>query len=181
MPLRRSRRGGVNWKILVIGLLPVAALIAVLQSGFGSDPRALPSMLEGRAAPRFTLERLDGGTLSLDELKGRPVVINFWATWCRPCAAEHPILLDAAERYAPRGVVFLGVLYGDEASNAVPYLERHGSAYPTLLDPGQRTALDFGVGGVPETFFVSPDGEIVDKITGPVSGPMIAEILERML
>jgi cytochrome c biogenesis protein CcmG/thiol:disulfide interchange protein DsbE len=171
----------MNWKVLVAGLVPVAALVAVLASGFGKDPKALPSMLEGKAAPPFALETLDGKPVSLESLKGTPVVVNFWATWCRPCAMEHPVLLKAAQVYEPRGVRFLGILYGDEADKARAYLAREGQAYPTLLDPGQRTGIDYGVGGVPETFFIGRDGTIVRKYTGPIPWTDMVEILEELL
>ena len=131
----------MNWKVLVAGLVPVVALVGVLASGFGKDPKALPSMLEGKAAPPFELITLDGETISLESLKGKPVVLNYWATWCRPCVQEHPVLLQASQVYGPRGVQFIGILYGDEAENASAWLAREGQAYPTLLDPGQRGAI----------------------------------------
>ena len=171
----------MNWKVLVAGLVPVVALVGVLASGFGKDPKALPSMLEGKAAPPFELITLDGETISLESLKGKPVVLNFWATWCRPCVQEHPVLLQASQVYGPRGVQFIGILYGDEAENASAWLAREGQAYPTLLDPGQRTAIDYGVGGVPETFFIGRDGTIVHKYSGPIPMAKMVEILEELL
>jgi len=172
----------MNWKVLVAGLVPIAALVGVLASGFGKDPHALPSMLDGKPAPAFELENLDGsGPVTLESLKGSPVVINFWATWCRPCAQEHPHLLEAARRYGPRGVKFVGILYGDTPEKAKPYLKRHGSGYPTLLDPGQRCAIDYGVGGVPETFILSRDGVVVRKHAGPMHLDDLSEALEELL
>jgi len=171
----------MNWKVLIAGLVPIIALVAVLANGFGKDPKALPSMLDGKPAPGFTLYDLDGAEVKLEDFKGSPVVVNFWATWCQPCAVEHPILLQSAELYGPRGVQFLGVVYGDEEAKVRGYLKRHGSAYPTLQDPGQRTAIDYGVGGVPETFFVDREGTIVRKHAGPLSFNIISEVLEELL
>ncbi len=171
----------MNWKVLVAGMIPVAALIGVLASGFGKDPKALPSMLDGKPAPSFELLSLDGETIRLSDLAGSPVVLNYWATWCRPCAMEHPVLLQAAQAYEPRGVKFLGVLYGDTEDKARDYLQRRGSVYPTLLDPEQRTAIDYGVGGVPETFFIGRDGTIVRKYSGPLYMELMVEILEELL
>lgn len=171
----------MNWKILGAGALVVIPAVWFLGKGFGVDPRALPSVLEGKPAPGFSLTTLEGEATSLDALRGSPVVLNFWATWCVPCLQEHPLLLEGARRYQDRGVVFLGVLYGDEADKANAYLKKHGKAYPTLLDPAQRTAIDYGVGGVPETFFIDRQGQIVRKVSGPVSPDVLVTTLEALL
>lgn len=124
---------------------------------------------------------LSGKPRGLEVAADRVRVINFWATWCVPCSQEHPLLLEAAQRYQDRGVVFLGVLYGDTADKAVPFLKKHGSAYPNLLDPGQVTAIDYGVGGVPETFFIDKSGMIARKVVGPVSPDEMISTLESLL
>ena len=159
----------MNWKVLLSGLFVIGLLVSVLAIPIikGTDPHALPSVMEGRMAPAFELESLDGEPWNSSELVGKPVVLNFWATWCGPCAQEHPVFLAAARRYPD--VAFLGVLYGDEPVKAKRYLAKAGSAYPTLVDPAQRTAMDFGVGGVPETFFVDRQGQIVKKVAYPLS------------
>ncbi len=171
----------MNWKLLATGLVLVLALVWVLAKGFGQDPRALPSTLEGRKATDFQLETLDGDMVSLESLRGNPVVLNFWSTWCNPCIYENPILKEAARTYDARGVVFLGVLYGDDPDRARAYLQREGAAYPTLVDPSQAVVIDYGVGGVPETFFISREGIIVDKVTGPVSRQQLKELVEKIL
>ncbi len=129
-------------------------------------------------APGFALTTLDGETVDLASLAGKPLVLNFWATWCQPCALEHPNLLAGARRNP--GVVFLGVLYGDTPEKAKWYLERAGSAYPTLVDPGQRTAMDYGVGGVPETFFIDREGRIVNKLAQPLSAAELQRQVEAI-
>ena len=171
----------MNWKILAVGALCAVPAVVILAEGFGLDPRALPSVMEGKPAPTFSLTSLDGQPISLTEQRGKPVVVNFWATWCVPCAQEHPLLQEAAQRYQPQGVVFLGVLYGDTADKAVPYLQKHGSVFPNLLDPGQVTAIDYGVGGVPETFFIDKTGLVVRKVVGPVSPDVMISTLEGLL
>ncbi len=170
----------MNWKVLLIGLALVGGLTAMLATGFGKDPKALPSVLEGREAPGYELQTLDGEIIRMEDLRGSPVVINFWATWCRPCMQEHPILLEAAERYQPRGVIFCGVAYADDEDKVRAYLERHGSAYPNALDATDRTAIDYGVGGVPETFFIDREGKIVRKISGPVDQVTMQGTLEEL-
>ncbi len=171
----------MNWKVLLVGLALVGALTAMLASGFGKDPKALPSVLEGRMAPGFELQTLDGETVRLEDFRGSPLVLNFWATWCKPCAAEHPVLQEGAGRYQPRGVVFLGVVYADDAAKVAAYLERHGSAYPNALDATDRTAIDYGVGGVPETFFIDREGRIARKFSGPLDASSLQGILEEIL
>ena len=172
----------MNWRLLVGGGIPLAMLVGLLAWPIIKkvDPHALPSAMEGKPAPAFSLTSLEGETVQLADFAGRPVVLNFWATWCRPCAQEHPFLLSAAREYEER-VVFLGVLYGDTEDKASTYLEQVGSAYPTLMDPGQRTAMDFGVGGVPETFFISSDGVIAKKVALPLNGAELRSHLEPLL
>lgn len=171
----------MNWKILAAGLVVVLPLVALLASGFGKDPQVLPSMLEGREAPEFALADLDGGgPVRLSALDG-PVVLNFWASWCQPCLYEHPVLLEASKRYGPRGVHFYGVLYGDEVPKAKAWLRRHGQAYPTLDDADGRVALDYGVGGVPETFVIDRDGHVRLKIVGPADPAALFAALDGVL
>jgi cytochrome c biogenesis protein CcmG, thiol:disulfide interchange protein DsbE len=169
----------VNYKVLAVGLAVVLPTLAIFWQGFGTDPHALPKALEGKQAPAFALVSLDGEKVDYSSLRGRPFVLNFWATWCVPCAQEHPALLEVARRYGDK-VPFYGVLYGDEKDNAVAYLQKRGSAFPTLLDPQGRTAVDYGVGGVPETFVVDGHGQIVRKIVGPLDPNAMAELLEQI-
>ena len=173
----------VNWKVLAAGLLITAPLVVILATGFGTDPRGVSNALEGREAPVFSMTVLgsDGQKVDLADLRGKPVVLNFWSTWCQPCKIEHPHLVKAAETYGPQGVAFYGVLFSDDPENAARFLNREGHAFPVLYDPAQRVAIDYGVSGVPETFFISPEGRITRKVSGPVSFAEISANLERML
>lgn len=168
----------LNWKVLLAGLIVVVPLVAILAAGFGNDPRALPSVLEGREAPAFTLPDLEGRSWSMAELEGRPVVLNFWATWCAPCKIEHPLLLEAARSHPE--VQFLGIVYGDTEDKVRRYLTVAGSAYPSLLDENNRTAIDFGVAGVPETFFIDRRGVIAYKHSGALTPAVVREKLEEI-
>jgi cytochrome c biogenesis protein CcmG/thiol:disulfide interchange protein DsbE len=172
-----SKRRRVNPFVLVVGLAITGALVAVLASGFGKDPHAVPSVLEGKPAPEFTLVDLDGGEISLASLRGKPVVVNFWSTWCMPCKIEHPLLLQAPAAFPD--VTFIGVLYADEADAARRYLKREGAAFRHFEDPGGRAALDFGVAGVPETFFIDAEGTIVYKQVGPLDGQTLRVLVDR--
>jgi cytochrome c biogenesis protein CcmG/thiol:disulfide interchange protein DsbE len=112
---------------------------------------------------------------TLDALKGQPVVLNFWSTWCGPCKYEHDDLQRAARQNPD--VKFLGVIYSDEPDKCRRYLRQVGTAYEHLVDTSGRTAIDYGVAGVPETFFINAAGTIVHKQVGPVN----ARILQRLM
>jgi cytochrome c biogenesis protein CcmG/thiol:disulfide interchange protein DsbE len=158
----------VNRTVLIIGILIVAAVVFVLFAGLGKDPSHIDSPLVGRPAPPFALKAVGTGEmLDIEKLRGRPVILNFWATWCGPCYEEHPTLVANA-RNLP-GVQFVGVVFNDDEDKIMRFLAERGTAYPTLLDANGKTAIAYGVGGVPETFFINPAGTIVAKFAGPLS------------
>jgi cytochrome c biogenesis protein CcmG/thiol:disulfide interchange protein DsbE len=169
----------VKWPILVIGAVLVAGLLGLLASGFGHNPMAVPDERTGDPAPAFVLQDLDGRTWDYRQLAGKPVVVNFWSTWCGPCKYEHPLLLEAARVYPD--VVFLGVVYSDDPDKARRYLEDEGQAYAHLVDPDGRIAIDYGVGGVPETFFIDRSGQIVQKVAAPLVPAVLGPALEQIL
>jgi cytochrome c biogenesis protein CcmG/thiol:disulfide interchange protein DsbE len=159
-------------------LVGIAILVGILASGFGKDPHAMPSMLEGRPAPAFALVDLDGNPVTSATLKGTPYILNFWSTWCGPCKEEHPYLQDAARAFP--GVKFYGVLYSDDPVKARRFLANQGTAYPTLVDSTDRIAVDYGVTGVPETFFVDKSGTILHKQVGPVPPDVLQAEIEQL-
>lgn len=158
-------RGMKSW------LLPLAAIpfLALLAYGLTRDTFVLPSPLEGRPAPEFRLATMSGDSLSLEDLRGRVVVLNFWASWCVPCRVEHPALLQAHNTYDPAEALVVGVVYQDSRRNAQRFLDRFGGGWASVLDPGTRVAIDFGVYGVPETFVIDQKGVIRYKHIGPVT------------
>lgn len=178
MTVTRSSGPKVNWTILGVGLLVVGSLVAILGSGFGNDPHAIPDTRTGTVALPWRMVDLDGKSWSLEELKGRPVVLNFWSTWCGPCKYEHPLLLQAAK--ATPDVVFLGVIYSDDPQAVRRYLQKAGTAYPHLVDDNGRVAIDYGVTGVPETYFIDKSGTIAHKEAGPVNPQLLREMLDRI-
>jgi cytochrome c biogenesis protein CcmG, thiol:disulfide interchange protein DsbE len=116
----------------------------------------------GGPAPNFALRRVDGtGTLDLASLRGKPVVINFWASWCVPCKGEAKMLEQAWQQYRSQGVVFVGVDYHDVASDARTFLTHHGITYPTVQDGSGMIGDRYGLTGVPETYFVDRRGRLV--------------------
>jgi cytochrome c biogenesis protein CcmG, thiol:disulfide interchange protein DsbE len=172
----------MNWRVFIAGAVLTVPLVWLLASGFGKDPRELPSVMEGRDAPGFVLADLDGSSpVSLESLHGRVVVLNFWATWCGPCAMEHEDLQATAKHYTDRGVVFLGLLYGDQPAAAKVFLSKAGSSYENLDDPNQAVAIDYGVAGVPETFVIARNGRIVKKFVGPVDSATLSAVIEGLL
>lgn len=154
----------------------------LLFTGIGRDPRALGSPLIGRPAPQWTLTTLDGETMSSDDLAGRPYIVNFWASWCIPaCVDEHPILAAAHERYGDR-LEIVGVLYQDRPAAAEGFLARYGDAgYPNVVDEGGRLAIEFGVTGPPETYFVDAEGIVRAKQFGPLTDALMSEQISSIL
>jgi cytochrome c biogenesis protein CcmG/thiol:disulfide interchange protein DsbE len=164
----------MNRTVLFVGLFIAAAVVGVLFLSLGKDPQKIDSPLIGRIAPDFALKVVGTGeTLDLQQFRGKPVVINFWATWCGPCWQEHPVLVASAKTLQPN-VQFIGVVFQDDETKILNFLRDRGNAYPTLVDDRGKTAIAYGVGGVPESFFLDATGKIVAKFDGPMT-PNILE------
>jgi cytochrome c biogenesis protein CcmG/thiol:disulfide interchange protein DsbE len=170
----------MNRTVLIVGLLIVAPLLIFLALSFGKDPRALDSPLVGKAAPNFSLQTLDGETVELDDYRGKPIFLNFWATWCQPCIVEHPILQAGARQFDGR-VQFLGVVYHDETAKIRAFINSRGEWGPTLLDTDGSVAVSYGVYGAPETFLIDENGIIVEKHVGPFSPDLLFRKLNEIL
>ncbi|HVR41734.1 MAG TPA: redoxin family protein [Thermoanaerobaculia bacterium] len=171
----------MNRTVLFIGLAIAAVVIGILFVGLGKDPQAIASPLVGRPAPEFALREVGtGNTIDLAQLRGRPVVLNFWATWCGPCWEEHPVLVANARMLQPN-VQFVGVVFQDSEEKILNFLNQRGSSYPTLVDDKGKTAIAYGIGGVPETFFLDKNGTIVAKYVGPMSSDDIRVNLQKAM
>ena len=142
-----------------LALVAVAGLLGLLVWRLTHQTHA-PKI--GGPAPNFTLRRIDGsGKLDLASLRGKPVVINFWASWCVPCKGEAKMLEQAWRQYRSQGVVFVGIDYHDVKSDARTFLTHHGITYPTVLDGSGMIGDRYGLTGVPETYFVDRSGRLV--------------------
>lgn len=170
----------MNWKRASIAAATAAPVIGLFAWGLTRDPNSIPSPLPGREAPTFALQvfapgqgdlaRPAGDTVRLIDLRGKVVVLNFWASWCLSCRDEHSALSDVAQSYAGKPVQFLGVLYNDVPDKGTAWIaEMGGQTYPSVDDPGARVAIDYGLYGVPETFFLDANGRVAYKHTGPVT------------
>lgn len=185
----------MSWKRAGIAMLVMIPLIMLFTFGLRrGDPRLIPSPLVDRPAPDFALpvmaldeptaggEDVTGDTVRLSEQRGNVVVLNFFASWCVPCRIEHRALQRVARRYADRNVKFYGVVYNDEPPAVRSYIRQlGGQIYPALLDPGQRVAIDYGLVGVPETFFIAPDGTVRRKVFSAVDEGLLVTEIKAML
>lgn len=179
-PGREERPSRLWLYALVAGGLTLGLLL-IWARAFGKDPHRVPFMLEGKPAPAFTLQRLDSGeTVSLEKLKGKPVVLNFWASWCHPCRQEQPVLDWAYQRWA-KELHFFGVVFEDSEENARKYLAQTRPPYPQLIDPQSSMAVDYGVTGVPETYFIDREGIIRGKVAEPIDPQTMAAKVRELL
>lgn len=182
----------MNWKRAALGGLAATPLIALFAWGLTKDPKDIPSQLPGRAAPDFSLavfapgqtplSRVIGDTVRLGDLRGQVVVLNFWASWCLSCRDEHVSLSAVARRYVGRPVRFVGVLYNDAPAAGTEWIsEMGGQSYPSVNDPKAHTAIDYGLYGVPETFFLDAGGRVAYKHTGPVPAAVLTRVIDSLL
>jgi cytochrome c biogenesis protein CcmG, thiol:disulfide interchange protein DsbE len=191
------RHGPLRYAARLAAVGAVALFLALLVYGLVSKPadKTIDSSLaEAKAppAPGFTLEVLQNGSpgprlerriqaaaadgqLALDELRGAPVVLNFWASWCPPCRTEAPRLERSWRASRGRGVVFLGLDMQDLTGDAREFIREFRISYPNVRDPGDEVARDWGVTGLPETFFVSARGRVVAHVIGAISSRQLEE------
>ena len=163
------------WTVWVV----VLGLITLLAFGFTTDPKIVPSPLMGRPAPDFQVDELNGEQkFSLSEFKGIPVVLNFWASWCAECRTEAVILEDFFQKYGvnKKQLVIIGIGIQDTPKKAKAFAKHFAKNYLLGLDDEDgNIALNYGIYGVPETFFINPEGIIFHKTVGMVS----TELMEK--
>ena len=128
----------------------------------------------------FLVTTLDGRELRLSDLRGSIVMVDFWSSWCPPCRAEALVLAEAYERWSEIGVEFVGISIWDNEEDVIDFIKRHNITYPNGIDSDGSIAVEFGVRGIPEKFFVNQEGEIVRKINGPNTSQSLDEVLTQM-
>jgi cytochrome c biogenesis protein CcmG, thiol:disulfide interchange protein DsbE len=181
VPRSRTRPG----RLLILVVLVVVAVVlpagaALLDLGRPatrleprtpppSAPTAARAYPPGTPAPPLALPGLDGGRVDLAALRGRPVVVNFWATWCEPCVREFPLLRAAAGAHRPDRLAVVGVLSGDRPAAARAFVRRQQATWPVALDPSSATAAAWGAVGLPHTFFLRPDGTLASHQLGELT------------
>ena len=163
--------------LLILPPVLLAGFVAFVAVGnMRADRDDLPSARAGHQAPQVVLEQLEDRTLFTDDMlrTGEVTLVNFFASWCPPCRVEHPLLQDLADQ----GVTIYGVNYRDEPARAIDFLEELGDPYAAIgADPRARMGLDWGVLGLPETFVIDGDGNIVLRHAGPLTDAVIASRL----
>lgn len=176
-PETPARRAVYYWRLLFLGaILAFIVLLAVrLWQTNVQEQRAAGE------APELRFTTFDGAVVDLDELRGKGVVINFWASWCTPCRDEADLLEQTWRREKGKGIVFLGLDYLDQEPAALAYLAEFDITYPNGPDLRSQAARRYRIQGVPETFFVSPEGRIVETVVGPIASQQeLDELLDRI-
>jgi cytochrome c biogenesis protein CcmG/thiol:disulfide interchange protein DsbE len=168
----------LRWAI-PLAVVPVLVLLAY---GFRTDPHAIPTPLLGKPASPFTLTAFDGKPISLEALRGKVVVLNFWASWCVPaCYDEAPSLERGWQAYRDRGVVLIGINIQDKEEPARRFLAQFNHTFPNAPDPSGRVSVDYGVYGVPETFFIDRQGQVRFKQIGAITDEIMKQQVEKLL
>ena len=177
--------------VLASLLIPIVALVALfawalVQSG-GTPGGLLVNSRFGAVSVKkgppmdFSLTSLDGREVRLSDLRGKVVMIDFWSSWCPPCREEAPVLAETYKKYKSRGVEFIGVAIWDSEDEVGKFVRRYDVTYVNGLDEKGIIAIDYGVTGIPEKYFVSRDGNLVKKFIGPVGVQDLEKVLEELL
>ncbi len=174
-PAPRRRGLSLASIVLLVGVLAVVAVFgwALIQRN-QLQPTSGP-------APDFTLTTYDGQELRLSDLRGKVVVVNFWASWCGPCRVETPDLQQIYERYRERGVEVIGVAYTDTDANALAFIDEFDVTYPNGPDRGTRISDRYNIQGVPETFVIDQQGDVVWFKLAPTSALDLTPVLDELL
>ena len=184
-----ARRGP---RIAAVGLLLVIGLMGVLWSalvrgqtagrgGLAINATGRAGQVRVRPAPEFELRLFEGGTFRLADQRGKLVVVNFWASWCPPCREEAPALEQVWQEYRARGVVVVGANVWEERQPAVEFVKEFDLTYPNGVDPSGSLAVEYGVTGLPETFFIDEEGRLVRRWIGPIDEAQLRQVLDDLL
>ena len=169
--------------ILAIAGLVLALAIAglLLFKGNATEPSSQSSSLIKEAAPNFTVALLDGKNFQLSDYKGKPVMINFFASWCLPCREEIPAIEKIVSTYKPKGVVFLGISTDDTEVKANDFIKKYGVSYSIGLDKSTAIQKSFGLYGIPTTYFIDKQGIVNYFHSGAVTEDLLQNELDKLL
>lgn len=175
---------------VVIAATIILGIIIVLAIGLRQPSSEIPSVLIGKEAKPFQglwlqgqdfVKGSEGPRLRLADLRGKPVILNFWASWCYSCRAEAHDLEKVWQKLRGEGVMVVGVAIHDTKEAALGFAKQYGKTYPLALDDQGSVALDYGVTGVPETFFIDRGGKIVDKVAAPLTAEELLARVKKIL
>lgn len=183
--VRLSRRSIAGFAAISLASLALLVLLfARLVSATNTAASAPAAPLVGHVAPDFTLTVWNGAakqTIHLADLRGKPVVVNFWASWCAQCIEEQPLLQQAWSAYQSQGLMILGLAYNNQESDGLPFLRERNVTYPCGVDVGGSAPTDYAVTGVPETVFINRQGVVVYKSIGPVDDGTLDREIQAIL
>ena len=174
-----------------IFVLAVIVVVALVLFGFALAPRSSSATASvtgprlsadpvGQMAPVFNgTQVMKDQQISLADYKGKTVVVNFWASWCSTCKAEARIVADVAKKWEAKGVVFIGIDTHDTTAGAHTYYQTYGLDYPSVLDPDSRIGATYGVNGLPETYFITTDGRIVEKYVSSIDAATFDSMIQK--
>jgi cytochrome c biogenesis protein CcmG/thiol:disulfide interchange protein DsbE len=172
-PIKGRKKIGI-----IVTFACILALLGLLAWGLR---KVQAGPLSTGMAPDFTITDFDGTTVTLSELRGQVVIINFWASWCPPCGEEAAYLEATWRKYEGKGVVFIGVDWVDTEKEALAYIDEFDITYLNGPDIGTRIAQAYNIQGVPETFYVAKNGELRGVHIGPLQSPQLDEKIEELL
>ena len=188
-----ERRSAIRKRNLIIlaSAVPIAALFALLgwavaqsggnPGGFGVNSDSREVSIERGPATDFLAESLGGERVSLADLRGKVVMLDFWSSWCPPCRREAPALAQVYGEYEGRNIEFIGVAIWDDRGRVEDHVREFGIPYPNLLDDKGRIAISYGVRGIPEKLFVDAEGNLVRKFVGPIEPGALRAVLDGLL
>jgi cytochrome c biogenesis protein CcmG/thiol:disulfide interchange protein DsbE len=171
------RKGGLSLSSMVL-LTGIAMVVIVFGLQLARQQQTQP---ESGPAPDFTLTTFDGEEIRLSDLRGQIIFLNFWASWCGPCLDEAPDLQRVYERYQDRGVEFIGIAYTDTDWKSLDFIEQFSLTYPNGPDRGNIISDDYNIQGVPESFVINREGQVVHTIFLPTNEDQLSAILDELL